>query len=258
MPTTLAQTSAFCATPNGTGGGVWMSGSGLAADVVDPVNHPYGRMFIATGNGTYDATQPYTNHMDYGDSHIRLDLTNGVMTVQDEFTPSNQATLNNGDTDVASGGVLLLPDQTSGAHTHLLVQVGKEGKIYLDDRDTMGEYSTTSDNNVQELPPAVGGVWGMPAYWNSNIFIWGSSDALKAFSLTNGLLSTTPTSQSSETFGYEGSTPSVSANGTTNAIVWNTYSPGAQFELIAHSATNAATTLYSSSQNSARDGGSEG
>ena len=86
---TLQQTSAYCTTPNGSGSGVWMSGSGLAGDVIDPVGHPFGRMFIATGNGSFNATTPYTNSMNYGNDHIRLDLSNGVMTVQDSFTPQN-------------------------------------------------------------------------------------------------------------------------------------------------------------------------
>jgi hypothetical protein len=88
---TLKQTGVFCTSANGNGGGTWMGGSGLAAEVVDPVNHPYGRMFVATGNGDYTATTPYAAGMDYGDSVLNLDLTNGVPTVQDEFTPMGQA-----------------------------------------------------------------------------------------------------------------------------------------------------------------------
>src|SRR6266478_6194356 len=79
---TLTQTGAWCASPNGSGNGIWMSGAGLAADVPDPVNHPYGRMFTVTGNGTYDATAPnYNNSMDYGDSILKLDLANGIPTM---------------------------------------------------------------------------------------------------------------------------------------------------------------------------------
>src|SRR5258708_3247946 len=255
--TNLQQTSAYCTTPGGTGAGVWMSGAGLAADVADPVNHPFGRMFFATGNGSFNATKPFTNSMNYGDSHVRLDLTNGVMTVLDSFTPSNQSALNSADNDVASGGVLLLPDQASGGHTHLLVQVGKEGKIYVDDRDNMGGFNST-DQNVQELSGAVGGLWGMPSYWNGNVYFWGQSDNLTAFSLSNGLLSTAYTSKSSETIGYQGETPAVSSNGSTNGIVWTGQSVSAHFLLTAHDANNLATTLYTSNQNSSRDGGSAG
>ena len=240
-----------------------MSGSGLSADVVDPVNHPYGRMFVATGNGTYDATPPYTNSMDYGDDHLRLDLTNGVLTVQDSFTPFNQASLNSNDNDTGSGGIVLLPDQTTGGHTHLLAQVGKDGRIFLVDRDTMGGYCstcTTLDTQiVQELPTAIpNGLWGMPAYWNGNLYFWGNEDTMRAFSFTNGRLSSNPTSTSSEMVNYEGSTPTVSADGNTNGIVWNIDAATAHFVLMAHDALNVGTTLYSTTQNSSRDSGSGG
>src|ERR1700730_10244610 len=256
---TLVQTSAYCTSPNGAGSGIWMSGAGLAADVIDPVNKPYGRMFVATGNGSYDATTPYTNNMDYGDDHIRLDLTNGVMTVQDSFTPSNQATLNGQDADVGSGGILLLPDQSSGGHTRLLVQVGKEGKVYVVDRDNMGGYSS-SDNNVQEISGQTGGLWSMPAYWNNRVYFWGTGTgggSLEAFSLTAGRLSTTPVSRSSLSIGYPGATPTISSNGTTNGIVWGlqTDSYGSNGSAVMHAldATNVTTELYNSTQNGATD-----
>src|SRR5579871_4150575 len=164
---TLQQTSALCFTPNGEGSGVWQGGAGLAADFPDPVNHPYGRMFVTTGNGTYDATTPYSNGMDFGDDDVRLDLTNGVLTIQDAFTPSNQANLSSSDQDLGSGGAVLLPPQ-AGAHPNELVQVGKSGTIYVVDRDNMGGYSASSNNDVQEFPTQMGGLWGMPAYWNGN------------------------------------------------------------------------------------------
>jgi hypothetical protein len=248
---TLAQTSVYCTSPNGGGSGVWMSGAGLAADVIDPVNKPYGRMFIATGNGSYDASTPYTNNMDYGDDHIRLDLTSGVMTVQDSFTPSNQASLNGGDADVASGGVLLLPDQSSGGHQRLLVQVGKEGKVYVVDRDSMGGYNTTKDNNVQEISGQTGGLWSMPAYWNNNVYFWGNGSNLKAFLLSAGKLSATPTSTSTQTSSFPGSTPTISSNGTTNGIVWTLQtdaSASAAEVLRAFDAANVATELFDSTQ----------
>jgi Legume lectin domain/Chitobiase/beta-hexosaminidase C-terminal domain len=227
-----------------------MSGSGLAADVIDPVNKPYGRMFIATGNGVYDALSPFTNNEDYGDDHIRLDLTNGILTVQDSFTPSNQASLNGQDLDVAAGGILLLPDQSSGGHQRLLVQVGKEGKIYVVDRDNMGGYSTTSDNNVQEISGQTGGLWSMPAYWNNFVYFWGTSNNLTAFSLTAGKLSTTPVARSSASSSFPGATPSVSSNGTTNGIVWalqtNAFGSSGNAILRAFNATSVGTELFNS------------
>ena len=254
---TLAQTGVFCSTPNGIGSGIWMSGTGLAADVTDPTNHPYGRMFTSTGNGSYNATIPYTSSMNYGDDILHLDLTNGAPTVADAFTPFNQASLSNSDVDLASGGVLLLPDQTSGGFAHLLVQVGKEGTIYLVNRDSMGGFNSSGDNIVEELQNQVQGLWSAPAYWNNNIYFWGNGDYLKAFSLVGGRLSGTPTSVSSETSGYPGATPAVSASGTSNGIIWtiatDQYYNDGPAVLQAHLATNVATTLYTSAQNPTRD-----
>jgi hypothetical protein len=255
--TTLEQTSAYCTTPNGAGSGIWGAGSGLAADVVDPVNHPFGRMFVSTGNGSYDATTPYTNNMDFGDDHIRLDLTNGVTTVQDSFTPSNEAALDAADEDVGSGGILLLPDQTSGGHTHLLVQAGKEGKIYLIDRDTMGGFNANSDNAVQEIPIQTGGLWSMPAYWNNFVYFWGRANNLQAFTLTAGKLSATPVATGADTVVFPGATPSISSNGTTNGIVWalqtDAFGTNGAAILRAYNATNIATELYNSNQEASRD-----
>ena len=264
--TTLQRTGNFCATPNGSGAGIWMSGSGLAADVVDPINHPYGRMFVATGNGSFNAAPPYTSAMNFSDDLIRLDLTNGALTPVDSFTPFNQDALNRDDRDTSSGGVLLFPDQSTGGHTHLLVQSGKEGRIFLVDRDNMGGYSATSDAIVQEIPPApstgyeINGIFGMPAYWNGNVYFWGSfGDLLKAFSFTNGQLSTTWTARSPQPTGqfFPAPTPVVSANGNTNGIVWTIdgsawITPGPAV-LLANDALNVATLLYSSNQNLDRD-----
>ena len=256
--TTLQQTGVFCVSPNGGGAGVWMSGAGLAADVVDPVNHPYGRMFIPTGNGDFTATIPYTSGMDYGDSILNLDLTNGVPTVQDDFTPMDQANLDAYDGDQASGGLLILPNQTTGSYTHGLVQAGKSGKVYLLNRDNLGGYNPAGDNVVQELPWEVGNVgsWNTPAYWNGSVYYWAQLDTMKVFPLVNGLL-TGPTGSSSETYGYPGANPVISANGNTEGIVWtiesDAYTSNGPAVLQAHSASNVATTLYSSNTNLTRD-----
>ncbi|MDP9338292.1 MAG: chitobiase/beta-hexosaminidase C-terminal domain-containing protein [Acidobacteriota bacterium] len=254
----LQQTGAFCSTSNGSGSGIWMSGAGLAADTVNS-----GRLFVATGNGAFNANNPpYTNSMSYGDDLIRLDVNNGAMNVGDHFTPLNQTDLNSRDADVSSGGVLLLPDQTSGGHTHLMVQVGKEGRIYLVDRDSLGGYNSSSDNIVQEIPVnpntnfSISGLWSMPAYWNGNLYFWGSGDNLTAFSFASGKIGGI-TSSSSEYSGFPGATPSVSSNGTSNGIVWDVlssaYNSSGPAVLLAHNATNVATTLYSSNQNLSRD-----
>jgi Malectin domain/Chitobiase/beta-hexosaminidase C-terminal domain/Legume lectin domain len=259
---TLTQTGVWCSTPNGTSAGIWMGGAGLAASVPDPVNHPYGQLFIATGNGTFDAAPPYANSMDYGDSILKLDLTNGAptmssggTTVGDDFTPHDQTTLNNGDEDLGSGGVLLLPNAVAGANP-ILTQIGKPGRVYLLNRNSLGGYNANNTIDPGEAAYA-GGVWGMLAYWNGNVYVWGTSDNLKAFSINSGTLSSAPTSISNESAGRYSPTPSISANGNTNGIVWNlrtdNYSSNGREVLYAHDATNVANLLYSSESNVSRD-----
>ena len=258
--TSLSQAGIWCTTPNAAGAGIWMGGTGLAADV--PAGKPYGRIFTATGNGTFDATAPsYTNAMDYGDSIIKLDLNNGVptmasngTTVGDDFTPFDQLQLNNKDTDVASGGVVLVPGASGGDNE--LVQAGKTGRLYVIDRENLGGYNPNNTMDPAQRA-TVGGLWGAPAYWNGNVYIWGSSDSLKAFSLVNGVLSANPTSVSNESADRYSPTPSVSANGTTDGIVWSlktdNYSSNGRAILYAHDASNVTNLLYSSESNVSRD-----
>ncbi len=274
---TLKQVGVFCTTPYGTGGGLWMGGAGLAAEVSDPTK-PYGRMFLATGNGSDGIAapsvsgQPYSNPVNsYGMSVLDLDLTGGVMTVEDEFTPYNQATLDAQDGDLGSGGPVLLPSQTlaSGNALSPLVQIGKSGTIYILDRNHLGEFNATSDQVIQRVqtPESGGdhwgaGVWGTEAYWNNNIYFGGtnlnvsasgtgtSGTSLTAYSFVNGVLSSTSTSATTEGYVYPGPTPSVSANGSSNGILW-TYS--GTLGLAAYDATNVANTLYTSEEDPTRD-----
>jgi hypothetical protein len=255
--TTLQRLSAYCTAPNGFGSGTWMAGSGIAGDVIDSVNKPYGRMFIPTGNGSFNATPPYTNSMSYGDDIVRLDLSGGILSVQDSFTPFNQAALSFADEDLASGGVLLLPDQSTGGHPHLLVQAGKEGKIYLVDRDNMGGFNSTTDNVVQEIAGQSGGLWSIPAFWNNTLYTWGQLYTMRAFTLSNGLFSTTPTATGLQTSNYPGATPSVSSNGNSNGIVWavqtDGYTTASPAILRAYDASNVSSELYDSTQSPIRD-----
>src|SRR5579863_1018386 len=264
---TLKQTSVWCSSANGIGAGIWMSGSGIAADNLNPTgNSPGGRLFVATGNGTSDATTPYTNTMDYGDTLVRLHLNNGVMTVADDFTPLNQSSLSGADKDVASGGVLVLPDQ-SGSHTHLLFQTGKEGRFYIVDRDTMGGFSSSSDNIAQEIPvnggsgnfPIVAGIWGMPAFFNNTMYIWGKDDNLKTFPMTSGKFPTSASSTGPLTIGFPSPTPVISSNSGANPILWSietdNFSSGTNAVLRATDATNISNTLYDSSAKSSDNPG---
>jgi hypothetical protein len=256
---TLTQEAVFNGSPNGGLAGIWMSGDGVAAD-------SSGNLFFATGNGSYDGL----TGGDFGDSIVQLSPpSGGAFTLLDWFTPWNQESLSNADADVGSGGLLLLPDLPQGfKHRRLLTQMGKEGKIYLVDRDDMGEFCATctniDTNIVEEIPGATQGIWGSPAYWNGNVY-WGSgndggnADHLKAFAFNadgQGMLSTSPTSQSAHAFAFATAAPVISSNGTTNGIVWlvDDSISAAHQVLYAYDATNLATMLYNSSQApSARD-----
>jgi len=250
---TLAQEAVLNTSPNGGLAGIWMAGDGLAVDA-------NGNLYFSTGNGTYDGATSF------GDSIVKLSPpANGTFAVADWFTPFNQSSLNGGDTDVGSGGVLLLPDLPAGsAHQHLLVQMGKEGKIYLIDRDNMGKFCsscTSSDTQiVQEIGSVSTGIWGAPAYWNGSVY-WGggndggSADSLKAFSFNannSGMLSTSPTSASTKQFGFSTAVPVISANGTSNGILWildnSAYQSSCCQVLYAYDATNLGNMLYNSSQ----------
>jgi hypothetical protein len=241
--TNLAQVAAFNSTPNGSDGGVWMSGCAPAADAS-------GNIYVSTGNGTFDAD---TGGSDYGDSTLRLSTGSGL-AVADYFTPFDQANLNANDGDYGSGGFLLLPDQP-GAHTHLAVQGGKEGTIYLIDRDNLGHFHAGNDSQiVQPLPRVLSGIFCTPAYFNGNIYCNAVGDALTKFSLTNGLLSSNFVSRSTGTMGFPGATPSVSANGASNAIVWVVQTDAfktknGQAVLHAYDATNLTRELYNSATN---------
>src|SRR6202030_630991 len=121
---TLQQTSVFCPTANGAASGIWMSGAGLAAE------HIYsGLLFVTTGNGSFNATAPYNNSMSYGDDLIRIETSSGAMRVSDQFTAFNQNYLSDNDLDLGSGGVLLLPDQSSGGHASHGASERREGHL---------------------------------------------------------------------------------------------------------------------------------
>jgi hypothetical protein len=257
--TTLAQTGAICTSPNGYGDAVWGAGAGLAIDTVSA----NGRAFLSTGNGDMTSYPPLTNGVDYGESVLRYDLSNGGFTISDAFTAFNQSTLTSEDLDQGSGGVLILPDQ-AGAHTHELVQVGKEGRILVMNRDSLGGYAGSgagrNTNILQDITNALtsdNGLWSTPAYWNGNVYMWAENDALKVFPLTNGALPNRATAQSSATSMFPGASPVVSSNGTQNGIVWaletDLYGSNGSSILFAFNATNIGQELYGSNQNSTRD-----
>ena len=223
------QTAVFNTTPNGVGGvnggadgGIWGGGGAPAVDA-------NGDIYVSTGNGIYDETNlPPSN--DYGDSDLRLHPTsvvtpNGLnLSVAGWFTPDDQLSLEQSDGDLGSGAGILLPDQTtSGLPTHLLVQVGKEGIVYLIDRDNMGQYTATNGQIVQSFPGA-GGLWGTPAFWQNSLYYAGAGSPMTMFNFdpSTGQFNLTPSSHSSNSFNFPTATPSISSQGGSNGIVWAT------------------------------------
>src|SRR6266568_5339962 len=236
-PRTLAQVSAFNVTPNGSKGGIWMAGAGLSATAD-------GTLYCVTGNGTFDTKANPTN---FGDSFLKLQATN--LTLLDYFTPFNQATLNSDDIDLGSGGAVLLPDSVgSVSHPHLLVGCSKEGKLYLLDRDNLGHYNSANDSQIVQEFSLGSTVFGLPAYFNGRLYIQAVGQFLKAFAFSNGQFNTAPVSQTTEQVTFRGTTPSISANDTTDGIVWllaPTPTPGVT-TLRAYNADNLSQKLYDS------------
>ena len=254
---TLALTSYICLSPQGFGSGIWAAGAALPIDTVNP----NGRIFLVTGNGTFTGYPPLDGTEDYGDSLLRFDLTGGSLTPSDAFTAFNQASLSASDLDQGSGGILLLPDQP-GVYPHELIQVGKEGRILVLNRDSLGGYAPASSYNtnvLQDIKGQISGMWSTPAYWNGHVYFWGSGSSLKRFDLTNGMLSTTASSSSSISSNYPGATPVISSNGTSNGVLWAIRSDGYNSNgseiLYAFDPTNLTTPLFESDTNAARDDG---
>jgi hypothetical protein len=247
--TTLQQTLVFNATPNNEGGGIWQSGGGLAADAA-------GNIYFATGDGTFTANAGGTG---YGDSFVKLSPAGSVLSY---FSPFNQLTLDLDDLDLASGGVILLPDQT-GAHPRLLIGAGKNATVYVVDRDNMGGFNPGNNSQaVQTLPNIfpkgtlpVPGNYSAPVYFNGSVYFGPVADTLQAFRLTNGLLSTAPTSRSSVTYAFPGGTLAISANGAADGILWSIQRTGASAAgvLRAYDPANLANELYNSNQAASRD-----
>jgi hypothetical protein len=268
----LSQEAAWSDSPNGVIAGIWMSGSGPAAD-------SSGNIFLATGNGTFDANSAAAPNSDYGDSIVKLSPPNGgtfpvasYFRSFEELPSPDLAT----DEDQGSGGVLLLPDvQVNGTTKSDLVQAGKDGHMYLLDRSGLGGFNSTINQVVEEVSGQLpGGVWGSPTYWNGNIYFGPAQDgattgaSIRAFSFNaggSGLISSMPTSQSAKAFTFPAPTSPISSSGANNAIVWvfdnssfGGACPTACQVLYAYDATNLATLLYNNSQaanNRDQDGG---
>jgi hypothetical protein len=260
---TLKQVGAFCTTPDSepTGddmGGVWQGGMGLAAD-------PAGFVYFMTGNGEFNAN--VAGGTNYGDTAVKLSpnvAAGNLFTVADYFTPADQDSLRTGDVDFGSGGPMILPDPPAGtALPQAMVACGKDGQIYLLNRQNMGKYNGPGGPNhvlaSVPLQPGKGGqpgIWGGPAYFNSGqeqfIYYAGAGGPLTAFvfsgnSLTPSKIGSNP-NQSTQTFSGGGSTPVVSSNQQTTGtgVVW-ALARGNPLQLLAFNATNlTGTPLFNS------------
>jgi hypothetical protein len=242
--TTLAQTTVLDVTPNGEEGAIWMAQAGLAADST-------GNIYLLDANGSFDTTlnaEGFPSKGDYGNAFLKLS-TSGGLAVADYFEMKNERQENSTDTDLGSGGAMVLPDVKDGAGTawHLAVGAGKDGNLYLVNRDSMGKYSSAANKIYQEVPDALpGGVWAVPAYFNNTIYYGPVGSPILAFQFTNAKLQAGPVAQTGTSFAYPGTTPSVSADGNMNGIVWATETSGPGV-LHAYDATDLKE-IYNSNQ----------
>jgi len=219
----LALTAVFNDTPNGSQGGIWMGGGGITVDA-------QGYLYATMGNGTFDTTltNGFPSKHDYGESVIKLAIDpasspthqngNGWgLKVVDYFTPHDQAALNSKDLDVSTTALLLPTSVGDAAHRNLLLAGGKGGEFYLIDTSNMGKYNATTDHVVQEID--LGDSLTTPAYFNGRLYVTSNGGASKVYPISNAHIGAA-ISGTSTNFGYPGANPTVSANGTSDGIVW--------------------------------------
>jgi hypothetical protein len=234
---TLKQTSAIDLVPNNYGAGMWMGGGGPAADAA-------GNVYVISGNGFGDT--PGTNSS-YGNSFVRL-ATSAGLKVGDYFTPFNTKAEDSADQDFGSAGPLLLPDLVDAGNVtrHLAVGAGKDGNLYVLDRDNLGQFNSTKNNTYQEFQLSTGENHSSPVFFNNTVYVGPTNSALKAFPVSYAHLAATPSSQSAHVFGGNGTVASISANGSAQGIVWALdWGPGILF---AYDATNLTKELWDSNQ----------
>jgi hypothetical protein len=229
-----------------SGPAIWMAGGGPAADAA-------GNIYLLSANGAFETTMDtkgFPSAQDFGNSFLKISSAAAGLSVLDYFAMSNEVAESNADLDLGSGGGMLLPDMTDSTNTvrHLMVGAGKDGNIYVVDRDSMGKFNAGSNSNYQTLKGVIpGGIWSTPAYFNGRVYYGDVSGTLKAFAISSAKLTAAPQSQSATQFTYPGTAPSVSANATANAIVWAHENTNPAV-LHAYDATNLAHELYNSNQ----------
>ncbi len=246
----LSSVSVLNVTPNGEGGAFWNAGAGPAIDAG-------GALYLLAGNGTFDtalSSSGFPASNDFGNGFLKLSSANRL-SVADYFATLDTVAQSSADSDLGSGGALVLPDQTdaAGLTRHLAIGAGKDANIYVVDRDSMGKFDPAANHAYQAISGALGGsVFSSPAYFNGAVYYGAVGAPLQRFVLNAGRLTTPAASQSATVFAYPGTTPSVSANGTRAAIVWAVEN-GTPSVLHAYDAGDLTHELYNSNQNPSRD-----
>ena len=246
---TLARTAVLNVAPNsgGVGPAIWMSGGGPAADSA-------GNIYLLTANGAFETSMDangFPQGQDYGNSFLKISTAGGSLSVADYFTMYNEINESSADHDLGSGGEMLLPDLTDSSSTvrHLVIGAGKDGNIYVVNRDSMGKFNSSGNAQIwQQVSGALpAGIWSTPAYFNATVYYGDSGATLKAFAIAAAKLQSAPQSQSPTQFPFPGTAPSVSANGASNGIVW-AHENSNPAVLHAYDAANLAHELYNSNQ----------
>jgi Bacterial Ig domain len=237
---TLQLAGVYNSSPNGKGASIWMSGGAPPVD-------SSGNLYLETG---VDADS--TTNSGYSDSFIKL---SPGLSLLDYFQVSNNAYLTANDADLGSGAPIIMPDNAS-SFPHEVIGAGKDGRIFVVNRDNMGQFDPNADHVIQVVQSGVkqfDNFFDQPAYWNGYVYYHAEGDVLRQFKWSNGLLSTSPVYTGSTTFGTHGATPSVSSSGTSNGIVWELQvdgQPNGPAVLHAYDATDVSNELYNSSMNS--------
>jgi hypothetical protein len=240
---TLAITNVLNVSPDAQWSGIWMGGGAPSADANNNI-------YVITGNGAFDVA---SGGNDYGDAFLQM---SGSLVITSYFNPTDQESGEPGnDQDFGSGGSAVVLNLTSGALKHLVIGGGKDGSLYLLNGDSMGG---AGDSHARQKLNFGYGIFATGAFWNNNFYIAGSGGPLTSYSFNSStnLFNTSIASQSSSSYGFPGSSPSVSATGTSNGIVWaldnanycTNQSPGCGPAVLhAYDATTLTTDLWNSS-----------
>ncbi len=244
---TLAQTRIFNLAPNGRESALWGSGGGVATDGA-------GTLFVSVANGTFDTTlssDGFPSNGDFGNAFVKLDPSSGVLQAADYWTMDNTVSESSRDEDLGSGGLLILPDLVdgNGQVRHLATGAGKDANVYVFDRDNMGKFDAANNGTLyEELPGGLrGGEYSSPAWFNGTVYYGGVGDVIRGFAVNNAQLNAQPSSVTPNAFAFPGATPSISANGTANAILWAVEN-STPAVLHAYDPNNLATEFYNSNQ----------